>query len=585
MKKIYLGMLFFFCFFIFSLNPKAEVIKNLNYYITYNYNSSYVLNTANSKFKGNNGYLEIIRKYFESKSADSYVYEVYFTRNDIIVMKHFQASNNNYVFLYNLDDNITYLSLVFQGKTLHLRLSEFENFDSFYTAILNNNYIETNHYSILVNSKHGNINIPIDSNYNYFTSSLKDSYDYIIPYYGKDSLYMQHYFRFNPDGFYSVPVLSKKYYIYKPVVNGSSGVVKSSYYSEFGVFGEENNTSNYLYDVSVLIDKSNFDSFTSQFSWNCQELPEIMDLTVYAKVDNGQSYSWKDIKYKTGSTSYYSPDYTDVTYDNGKCSMSIIHGTYSGLTNFEKIYISFHFTPSKSRNTYGYSIKSNNVEKSYFNDLHQYFIIENKTITNDDVYFFSTRDVLYNDYFFFSKLPKQYLPYLEVNLYDYDKKVNTQEINYLESSNVNSVLYLDIIKLKTQTFGSSNKTGLYFNVGEDPTGQLYEIIFSYNPKNVLISHGEIDSSRDKFSVDIIDENGNIITDIIYGDYDYNSSIDIGLLSLFKSAYEGSKTFVNCGIEILSLVTDFFNFLPIEVQCFLILLFILMMLVIFLKSVM
>lgn len=593
MKKFYLVVTLFICFFVFSLETNAQINDYFDKEVIYNYDSSSVLDTVDKRFLGENGYLEKVRKALETTNRN---YFMFFTKDDIYVFESFYNNFSIYLgFNYEPSNSLTYLTLSTYSsaydKSYYMSLSDFDNLDSFVSRILSNyTFVHSiwNSKYITVSSFHKCNESFLNDNYNYFTNcSGNKDFDYIIPYFFRSNSYT-YSFKFGRGQVSTT--LDTVGYSYKPRLNGTTDVTGQTYYEKFGVLSKTHITSSYLYDVSTLVPVNKLFDFKTDFNWYCDTLAEIQDVRVYGRVKNGTGYYWEDIKFKGNyDSSYFSPDYTEPSINNGICSMSIknnIDNSISNLDKYEDVYVQFSFKPSTVKNTRVHSCSvSDSSIKCINNDVAQYMLIDETYIDSDHVYAFSTKNGYYSDYFYYTILPKNNLPYLEMGNYNYETKKNVYDYNYTDSFQVNSVYYPLIQRLSVNNFGSIDTTLLYFRVGYDNSNKLHSIKFAYSPLNLYVDYAKFNDLKNNFDVDYIDKDGNINTDTVVGDYNYEDGNVINISSLFSSVIKGASSFVNCGIEILNLVTSFFSILPNSVQSLLLLIFLLSVLVIFIRMIM
>lgn len=112
----------------------------------------------------------------------------------------------------------------------------------------------------------------------------------------------------------------------------------------------------------------------------------------------------------------------------------------------------------------------------------------------------------------------------------------------------------------------------------------YQMLYFITP-NIYWGNGVYTDNRDSFSGSYVDSDGNRQDLIISGDFT-NKRSDLvnstGISGFFKSAFEKGKDFVNCGVEILSLVTSLFNSFPVSVQSLILLIFFISLIIILIK---
>lgn len=559
MKKIYLGILFFFGFFIFSLNIFAFEVSANNtmidiYDITLPYSSSEKFfgdNLYEGSFSGGTyyGYLNAYYDYMRYLHPDTILNDdllnTPYLREKYLYQKNYQSAVN-YMFDMKLTLYDKLLSLLPSGAVTN----------SYYTisysgiSYINGSYVNDSKVNIYL------IFYPQPIVYTNHSDGLKG---WTFESSSKKDTTFVYKFKITKSG--NLSYVSYKALTYEEIFSNIDTVINyssisNSYYlnprfynffymSNFTLLPKIDNAS-YVPLYSVVRVSSRLKDSNLCFSRDC-----------YYKLSNDKDdyfgLYYFNLYAFSGGTLGIQPLYSVLNYEqvnsppyNGGYSQFML-SVYQDTT-----YLESHIS-TKSTIYYSSSILvtyTENAKPSLNRDVNFY----NCGVTNMSQLCSLTLD--------FSGLEN---PGVIISSNDYLWNKWYETIIFGANSFMSTVwLGYPVIWYRTRDFDSYIRS----------TQDVNDFVGSYNDetgevKHVIINKNDLEDFYNSIS---INHNSNV------------SNIS-SISSIFKTAFDGAKDILNCGIEILSLCTSFFTMLSIEIKAFLIVIFTLGLIVIFVKTIM
>lgn len=609
MKKLYYGMIaIFVCFFIFSFKLLAATKPQL----IFNYDSDFISRNHKSEFFGENGYLERVRKVLVSGNVNLPLYAIYFSKNDLCVESYkyeftYEVSHGysgwrteraaisyNYYYL----DGTFYVSNLVSKNSKKSCLSNFADIDSFIESLTNFDSSANNFSSNVnvINSVDVSIE-KLNSNFDYFDLGFTD---YYIRYY--DNLdsdeYVENIFwleRFDQKDSFSDYTSISNYY--SSNINSHS----SSYYYKKGYNEPNTLVSGFVYNTALIIDSKNINNAVTSFEFKTETEPIISSIEYYAVVnDNGLKHYEKlsddKITNFTYTTSYSNKKFSFSFDINSFVYTDYVYDTY--LSKYDNIYVKINYTnPFKVLKDSFVYILGPYTNQLINNDVCSECMFLQLDSSGQNTYLFSNSDSSKNTLFYYTQVPENDFFYNEPSFLNLSNKniISTP----ISASLVNSY-YGTFYNLTFKNYTLGGNTGLIMNVyfygaydlangtivnhnGASWSGS-FQILYFITP-NIYWSDSVYTLVRDSFTGKSIDEDGNVTEITINGDFTNNRSDLVNKLSissLFKSAFSKAKDFIDCGVEILSLVTSLFNSFPIGVQGLILLIFFISLIYILLR---
>lgn len=609
MKKLYYGMIaIFVCFFIFSFKLLAATKP----YLTIDYDSDFISRNHKSEFFGDNGYLERVRKVLASGNVNLPLYAIYFSKNDLCVESYklefsYQVNHGysgwrteraaisyNYYYL----DGKFYVTNLVSKNSKKLCLSKFNDIDLFINSLVNFDSLATNFTQNVnvINSVDVSIE-KLNTNFDYFDLGFTD---YYIRYY--DNLdsdeYVENIFWFErfdqKDSFSDYTSISN---YYSSNINSHS----SSYYYKKGYNEPNTLVSGFVYNTALIIDSKNINNAATSFEFKTEIEPIISSIEYYAVVnDNGLKHYEKlsddKITNFTYTTSYLDKKFSFSFDINSFIYTDSVYDSY--LTKYDNIYVKINYTnPFKlMKDSFIYTLGPY-TNQLINNDVCSECMFLQLDSSGQNTYLFSNSDSSKNTLFYYTQVPENDFFYNEPSFLNLSNKniISTP----ISASLVNSY-YGTFYNLTFKNYTLGGNTGLIMNVyfygaydlangtivnhnGASWSGS-FQILYFITP-NIYWSDSVYTLVRDSFTGKSIDEDGNVTEITINGDFTNNRSDLVNKLSissLFKSAFSKAKDFIDCGVEILSLVTSLFNSFPIGVQGLILLIFFISLIYILLR---
>ena len=618
MKKVSYIMAVAFAFFVFSISSLNATS------VEYNYLNDYVASNHKSEFFGDNGYLETIRnslldykqEYFNSGSYHYFNFSIFFTDDDIFVIAYRRNSGGsqfhndiNYCINYVNDISNVYINAIFDttdnGWSLSMfRLSDYSSVGDLISTIKGS-------YSTAFDSgkqlfyhlSHGSTNYDLRySSFNFFDTDI----DYFaIPYYTSSS------YGFKAKFTQSCGSLSDSGFISINGTNYSSGDSIPSYYDLYGDI-EPFSFANVDYinvgSINFEFDKEDFSSGSYNISFFV--LNDISSLNIRSfhylgLVNDNGLYHWEPINEscyiyngieQNGNSCMTATE--ELTISNKFVNLDFYsYGAYN-LDNYEKVQVILEFD-----NIY---IIPSTIKKSSNN------IVVNDIFSSDYVVF---QYINWNtvDSTFFTVSSD--FTFGGANLFAYEKQWNSSYTHNIsvfnlenlstDFPNANSLCcsktldYFSVNGLTNNfislsgTIGPSSSTGLF-------TSYDYDALSINYSRDLLIVYSPVDYYDDtnfiyyytglvnKNAVDFVgvDSNGNRINYTFNHNFSSSNAYKTynSFTNFFKTGLSSAKSFLDCGIEILSLVTSFYFSLDNSVQAILLIIFIIGAITIFIRSI-
>ena len=580
MKKLYYGMIaIFVCFFIFSFKLLAATKP----YLTIDYDSDFISRNHKSEFFGENGYLERVRKVLVSGNVNLPLYAIYFSKNDLCVESYkyeftYQASHGysgwrteraaisyNYYYL----DGKFYVTNLVSKKSKKLCLSDYADIDGFIESLTNFDSLAKNFSSNVnvINSVDVSIE-KLNTNFDYFDLGFTD---YYIRYY--DNLdsdeYVENIFWFErfdqKDSFSDYTSISN---YYSSNINSHS----SSYYYKKG-YNEP--TFYYIKSLDGLVSKDNLttNSFTAKFYSNIK--PNLKFFRILGKKEFDSGYYWVDLS--PGKHEEYScaADYESPTYENGFYTLKFNIATCSNVEEFSEFYIQAAFDNNFSASAVSFT--GSNTLFTFINDVSYLVILDRILFSWNTSTIFSSSIEEYTG-FYYSEFVDTGVDgrVTSVSVIDLSTKkhANTLNVGREVNTSIGKLRYMNV------PIGTKSNFAYYtLMINRDTT--LHAMInYLYNPVDFtsgnpifFVSTGELDNDN-ILSASYIDKDNNIhsVKFDAFGSYTSSNYNVSSISSFFSNAFAGAGSFIDCSIEILSLVNGFFVQLPSSVKSLLLVLF-------------
>lgn len=605
MKKLYtyigLVILSFFIFSVTRLNAST---------IVYNYDDEFIIENHKSEFFGESGYLEQLRLLVDQKSTSA-SWQIYFSKNNLCVYELFYNSNYGKFMspMFNIvsSDTDSYSDVVFSANNLVYSycLNDYNSFDAMKESVISANGVNNGVplYERIINNQPF-----LTDTIDYFDIGFTD---YVIPYYYHNGVarnIISTFFTAVGDtsdtmlvnGTHSSSVLA-----HTASTFGSPVEVFPSYYDLYG-YNEpsssiEPETSSFqIYNNAFIIDYDNLNKSSSSFSFKVVDSvsPTISSVEFYGLVnDNGlMHYELLPNDYITKfnyTTSFVNRIFTFSFDVNSFIYTDFVYDQY--LSKFEKIYVKINYENPVKYNKSSYTETLGLSSQIVLNDVcseclflqldssgrNTYMFSANKDFDSSKIYFSDVigNDFLYNEFAYVD---------LSSNIL-LDNTVNYISRQYFYGS-FNKVLF-DNIKLSLSTGLVNNLYMLAVADDKDVNkdynfgySRSYQMLYFITP-NIYWGNGVYNDNRDSLSGSYVDKDGNHQDFTISGDFT-NKRSDLvnstGISGFFKSAFEKGKEFVNCGVEILSLVTSLFNSFPVSVQSLILLIFFISLIIVLIK---
>lgn len=616
MKKLYMYIgLVILSFFIFSVTRlNASTVEGSS--LVFNYNDKYVVNNHISDFFGENGYLEQTRSEMERGGLS---YTILFTKNNICVVdNHGSYGYGPLEFTFNYDYSDSSLNYDFWYVNHSMCLSDYNNNFNLFLLGLTSKF-PSNDYRGILNRVANNVNRYSPKIENFPLTGFKGKMnffelgfdDYVIPYYYSEKTLFENdvvkYVDFICDS--TSYLCPQKLYVNNNSCNvqGFNSQVEffQSYntlygYQEPSLNIEPEYQSFEVYNNAFIIDYDNLNKSSSSFSFKVVDsvIPTISSVEFYGLVnDNGlMHYELLPNDYITKfnyTTSFVNRIFTFSFDVNSFIYTDFVYDQY--LSKFEKIYVKINYENPVKYNKSSYTETLGLSSQIVLNDVcseclflqldssgrNTYMFSANKDFDSSKIYFSDVigNDFLYNEFAYVD---------LSSNIL-LDNTVNYISRQYFYGS-FNKVLF-DNIKLSLSTGLVNN---LYmFAVADDKAvnkdynfgySRSYQMLYFITP-NIYWGNGVYNDNRDSLSGSYVDKDGNQQDFTISGDFT-NKRSDLvnstGISGFFKSAFEKGKEFVNCGVEILSLVTSLFNSFPVSVQSLILLIFFISLIIVLIK---
>ena len=609
MKKLYYGMIaIFVCFFIFSFKLSAATKP----YLTIDYDSDFISRNHKSEFFGENGYLERVRKVLTSGNVNLPKYAIYFSKNDLCVESYKNEftywSNHGYggkrqrslyvSYNYYYLNGTFYVSNLVSKNSKKLCLSKFNDIDLFINSLVDFDTFATsfNENVNVINSVDVSIE-KLNTNFDYFDLGF---IDYYIPYYSNlDSYQFKDNILFDEDfdqkDSFSDYISITNYY----KTNFSNTL---PYYYNKKSYNEPNTlVSGFVFNTALIIDSENINNAATSFEFKTETEPIISSIEYYAVVnDDGLKHYEKLSDDKITNFTYitsYSDKKFSFSFDiNSFIYTDSVYDSY--LTKYDNIYVKINYTnPFKVlKDSFVYTLGPY-TNQLINNDVCSECMFLQLDSSGQNTYLFSNSDSSKNTLFYYTQVPENDFFYNEPSFLNLSNKniISTP----ISASLVNSY-YGTFYNLTFKNYTLGGNTGLIMNVyfygaydlangtivnhnGASWSGS-FQILYFITP-NIYWSDSVYTLVRDSFTGKSLDEDGNVTEITINGDFTNNRSDLVNKLSissLFKSAFSKAKDFIDCGVEILSLVTSLFNSFPIGVQGLILLIFFISLIYILLR---
>lgn len=592
-KKVLSFVAMFFTFFFFIDNVSA-LVQN-EYSIYYNYYEEDIFETIDPNFIGEEGYLEILRK-VNSK------YAIFFSSDDIFIIDQEQTSASEFPILFNIyldNKNKLYTSISAFYSLLYgthdlfiLKLSDFDNFDDFYSAFINDDLPKVSRFNNLSISNFSN-NI-LYSDLNYFSYS---SGNYVLLY---DTALAVNFSFLDSFSNYSRNL----------IINGSeytNNDILPSYYDTFGIIDDYPildtiQSIDYEFNLSELL---TFNTSVEVKALTANENLKFDGFELYMKKCSNNYCYYEQIVISGSNNGCYF-DYSDYVRTSTSVILNNFHLSECSnvsLDNVSSLYLKLKFNGLNNAfvtiNDYNSSGSHSDNNLSYINPFSNYdkYIIQKNYLTKNNVFVISTSENYYDKYIYYSHGHNVYngVSYMTTSLNKFNYQTKKSIYNSLSAiSNSLNNYYGITNRLNFNSFGTSEKTGIYFwgnqYLEESDVSEFYTVFSPVNSSGdpiLFFGSGYVDSDLSSFVGTYIDDSGNIdSTNKISGDFSILKKgpfINLSFISdFFKRCFSNAKVFLNSSIEILSLVTMFFYSLSLEIQAFLLLLFLIISIKIFLR---
>lgn len=616
MKKLYTYIgLVILSFFIFSVTRLyASTVEGSS--LVFNYNDKYVVNNHSSDFFGENGYLELARAEMEKRGLS---YTILFTKNNICVVdNHGGDGYDSLKFTFNYDYSDSSINYDFWYVNHSMCLSDFNNNINMFLLGLSSKF-PSNDYGggILNRSRQFSRNSPKIENFpltdfkgkmNFFELGFDD---YVIPYYYSEKTLFE-----NDVVKYVDFICDSKSYLCpeKLYVNNNSGIVQG-FNSQVEFFQSYNNLYGYqepslniepeyqsfeVYNNAFIIDYDELNGSGSSFSFKVVDgiQPVISSIEYYGLVNDNGLMHYEKLPSDYITQFNYNTSFSNRIFTFSFDVNSFIYTDYvydQKLSKYDKIYVKVNYENPVKYNKNSYSFSLGLVDQVVLNDVcseclflqldssgrNTYMFSANKDFDSSKIYFSDviSNDFLYNEFAYVDLSSKTLLSH-QVNYvyrqyyYGYFNRLLFD--NYKLSSNIGVINNLYMFAVADDK--DVNKD---YNFGYS---RSYQMLYFITP-NIYWGSGVYTDNRDSFSGSYVDSDGNRQDLTISGDFT-NKRSDLvnstGISGFFKSAFEKGKDFVNCGVEILSLVTSLFNSFPVSVQSLILLIFFISLIIILIK---
>lgn len=570
MKKVYYCLFAICSFFIFSFGLSANTF-------TYNYNQD-MINYMPNKWFGTNGWLSRV-----NNVIDIYSDSIWLSKDTIYVVKGQKDTNSqSFANLYlNYDDALFKYSFKLVGLKVFSIVTE-DDLDTFISNYNNSSlkFVTSIEFSCSTLSsiigsdfsgpKCDNYLVPFKKNRSYFNiynSTSFDSFNFfgiqgynsILGHYDSTNNILNDVFLYTKYGF-DKPDLDSSYHVY-------------SLDSEYDIDKLSNSYVNYVLYTN--------------------EKPVLDKFVFYGKKNVDGLYYWVDLSYDISKEELNSPycvgDYDEPVYSNGKYSLKVSISSCSNISDFSSIYMKVYFKNSVLVSSYNFS--GNNYSNVFLSDLCQDCIVDEVLQSSNKILVFSTINSSYS-------FPFYYLKYNDSSGEGIYSSVGLVDLN---SSKLDSSNYFEYIVNYKSVYGQFNKSvgmssdlnkAFYGVLVNAPNDTILKIKYLYVPVDldghsiVFVSNNDVNDDKTSSSIAYVDKDGNINHKDILGNFDFNSSSDIGIIKkLFSSGLDGIDNIFNASVQLLHFVTDLFNSLSFEIQSFLLILFCISMIVIFIKFIM
>ncbi len=608
MKKLCSYLFIFLCsFFIFSISKLyASVVSNS--VLEFNYNDRFVVENHNSNFFGEDGYLEMVREEID-RSGFTSPYTIYFSKHDICVTTTHNSTGSSvdnavFNFYYDYSTSNVFYSVrhTYESSCMSdLTAPSIGNFLSFLSqSFSSGNGLSTGYCSLNPRNEIGYGGCPSLPRVSYNLSNFSGKMnfydfgfnDYLIPY----------YYSSNTSTYYAFSCSSNSYLCPEKIkINSNIANVKGfnsdveffqSYYDLYGFQEPKNNmepiTGSFeLYNNAFIIDYDKLNGTSSSFSFKVTDgvEPVIDNIDYYGVVNDNGLMHFEKISNSDITNFIYTTTFSNRVFTLSFGTNSLIYNDYvysEKLSKFEKIYVKINYEDPVKYNKDSFKTTLGLTRQIVFNDVCSECLFVQLDSSGSNTYLFSANKDFDTSKIYFSDVISNDFLYNEFNYIDLNSKVLLDNlVNYSNRQYYygifNKILF-DNVKLSLST-GLINSLFQVVNdqVESDPqitTSGSYQMLYFITP-NIYWGNGVYTADRSTVNGSFVDSDGNKENISISGDFtNHRSNLvnNLGISGLFKSAFEKGKEFVNCSVEILSLVTSLFNSFPTGVQALILLIF-------------